>query len=172
MSETNDPSSAEWKNRLDALRFVSETHRAVRNQRRTTQLQVFLTTTTFYALIGAALFTGKLRAPESHPVWFLLGAWFLVVAVAVLSSLYLLGLSASNHVNRKLAENAEREVGRMLNLPEAEGAGKAIAKTHYWEVAMIAVFALSLGISMTLFCPQETKPQPPASEPPVTLPSR
>jgi hypothetical protein len=151
MSKAPDPASEQWKNRVEALRFISETHREVRNQRRTTQFQVFLTTTTFYALIGAAQFTGKLQPPQHHRLWFVLGAWFLIAGIAVLSSVYLLGLNASNRVNRKLAENAEREISRMLDLPEAEGAGKTIAKTYFWEIAVISVFALAVGVSITLF---------------------
>jgi hypothetical protein len=151
MTDYLDPASEQWKNRVDALRFISEMHRTVRDQRRTTQFQVFLTTTTFYALIGAAQFTGKLQPPQHHRLCFILGAWFLILGVAILSSVYLLGLNASNRVNRKLAENAEREIGRMLGLPEAEGAGKTIAKTYFWEIAMISIFALAVGVSISIF---------------------
>jgi hypothetical protein len=151
MAEMNDKVAEEWKNRLEALRFISETHRAVRNQRRTTQLQVFFTSATFYALIGAAKFTGKLQIPPVHPRLFIAGAWFLIIAVATLSTVYLLGLNASNRVNRKLAENAEREIMRMVSLPNAEGAGKTIAKTYFWEIAMIVILASAVGISLTFF---------------------
>jgi hypothetical protein len=54
-------------------------------------------------------------------------------------------------VNRKLAENAEREIMRMVSLPDAEGAGKTIAKTYFWEIAMIVIFASAVGISLTFF---------------------
>jgi hypothetical protein len=69
----------------------------------------------------------------------------------VLSTAYLLGLNASNRVNRKLAENAEREIMRMVSLPDAEGAGKTIAKTYFWEIALIVIFASAVGISLTFF---------------------
>jgi hypothetical protein len=151
MNDTPEPTSEQWKNRVDALRFISETHRTIRNQRRTTQFKVFLTTITFYTFIGAAQFTGKLQPPQHHRLFFVLGAWFLIAGVAVLSSVYLLGLDASNRVNRKLAENAEREISRMLNLPDAEGAGRTIAKTYFWEITMISIFALAVGVSITLF---------------------
>jgi len=140
-----------WKNRLEALRFISETHRGARNQRRTTQLQVFFTSATFYALIGAAKFTGKMQMPKAHTGLFVAGAWFLVSAVALLSSVYLLGLEASNRVNRKMAESAEHEIRQMVNLSGPVGAGKTIGKTYFWEIAMIVIFAIAVGISLTFF---------------------
>jgi hypothetical protein len=151
MSDINGKATEDWKNRLDALRFISETHREARSQRRTTQLQVFLTTTSFYALIGAGKFTGKMQMPQTHRTYFIVGAWLLVVGVAAISSVYFLGMNAQNRVNRKLAENAEGQIMRMVNLPDPVGGGRLIAKTYFWEIAMIVIFATAVGISVTLF---------------------
>lgn len=115
------------------------------------QFKVFLTVSTFYALIGAAKFTGKLQTPQSHQCCFYLGAWVLVIAVATLSSIYLLGINAANHVNRKLAEKAETAIMQMVDLPGPEKAGRTIAKTYFWEIAMIVIFAVAVGLSITIF---------------------
>lgn len=145
-----EPLEEDVKERFEILRFISETHRGVRGQRRGAHLQIFLTTVTFYALIGAAKFTGKIQEPEECQLWFNIGVWVLLIAVAALFSLHRLGLHAINRVNRKLAESAENEIRQMVRLPDPDGAGKTISKTYLWEILMIIIFAVAVGFSITV----------------------
>lgn len=139
------------KDRLEALKFISATHRSLHDQRRKAELQAFFTSATFYALIGAAKFTGKLQIPDTNRGFFLGGAWFLLLAVALVSSLYLWGLHAANTVNRRFAERAEDQIIDSLGLSKPEGAGAALANTRIWQTAMIVILALAVGFAITFF---------------------
>ncbi|MEW5816876.1 MAG: hypothetical protein AB1798_15955 [Spirochaetota bacterium] len=139
------------KDRLEALKFISQTHRSLHDQRRKAELQAFFTSATFYALIGAAKFTGRLTIPDTNRGVFLFGAWVLLFAVALVSSLYLWGLHAANTVNRRFAEQAEDQIMDALDLKKPEGAGAPLANTRIWQIAMIVILALGVGFAFTFF---------------------
>lgn len=141
----------DWKIKFDALKFISETHRSLHDQRRKAELKAFFTTVIFYALIGAAKFTGKLQLPQSNRGLFLVGVWALLFAVSLFSSLYIWGLHKANLVNRRLAENAEDEIIKMLDLRKPKGAGSPLANTRKWQTAMIIILALAVGFALTFF---------------------
>jgi hypothetical protein len=106
---------------------------------------------TFYAIIGAEKFTSKVTLPQTNRGTFLLVLWFLLIAIAVLSSIYIEGLHAANYVNRKLAEDAEHEISNALGLPGPKGAGRTLAKTRFWEMSLIFLFAFATGAVITWF---------------------
>ena len=141
----------ESADRFAALKFISETHRSLHDLRRAAELQAFFTTVSFYALIGAAKFTGKLEIGESHHSLFITGAWALLLAIAFLSSLYLWGLHKANTVNRRLAEKAEDQILAMLQLEKPEGTGSTLANTRVWQIAMIITLAIAVGCALTFF---------------------
>lgn len=140
-----------WNERFNGLKFISETHRTAREQRRKFHNQGFYTTVTFYALIAAGKLTGKFTVSNENPVLFLSGLWAVLILVGTLSTFYLLGLHAQNTVNRKLAEAAESEIIDMLEIPSPSGAGNNIARTHYWEIGVIYIFGISVGLFWTFF---------------------
>ena len=140
-----------WEEKFEALKFISETHRTVREQRRKFQSKVFYTAVTFFALIVGAKFTGKFTLPQEHNLLFTIGAWILLLFVATLSTVYILGLHAQSSINRKIAESAETQILSILGLSLPEGTGRKISKTRFWEIAVIFIFAVSVGISITFF---------------------
>ncbi len=140
-----------WSERYEALKFISQTQRTLREQRRGSQTKAFFTTLTFYAIIGAEKFTSKVTLPQTNRGTFLLVLWFLLIAIAVLSSIYIEGLHAANYVNRKLAEDAEHEISNALGLPGPKGAGRTLAKTRFWEMSLIFLFAFATGAVITWF---------------------
>jgi hypothetical protein len=146
-----EPDQSKLKEQLDALKFISETHRSLHDQRRKSELQAFFTSATLYALIGAAKFTGKLQVPGAHPKLFLAGAWLMLISIAVVSSLYLWGLHAANTVNRRFAERAEDRILEALGIEKPEGAGWALANTRIWQTVMLAVLAVAVGLSLSFF---------------------
>lgn len=150
MNETLDP-----ERKLDALKFFSQTHRTLHDQRRKSERQVFFTTLTFFALLGAARFTGKAELPSPLPSKLLIGIWGLVIITGAISALYLHGIHGANQVNKEFAQRAEDQVRRMLKENGAEitdppGLGKAHAITRVWQIVMIVVFAAAAGFVLTL----------------------
>jgi len=141
----------DYKDKFDALKFISETHRSLHDQRRKAELQAFFTSVTFYALIGAGKFTGKVQMPQTNYILFLVGAWAVLIAVAIVSSLYLWGLHKANTVNRCFAEKAEDEIAKMVGLGKPKGAGSPLANTRVWQIAMITILSLAVGVALTFF---------------------
>jgi hypothetical protein len=144
------PSSLSQSERIDVLRFISETHRKARAERRGVHSRTFFTTLTFFAALIAARFSDKVKPPDKHFALFCTVVWILVCVVAGLAAIHLLGLDAANRVNRKLAENAEGELMEMVGLPGPTNAGRWVARFYLWEVAMVVIFAVAAGISLTL----------------------
>lgn len=152
MTEQQSFGTEQWKDKADALKFISQTHRSLGNQRRSSESQAFYTTVSMFAIIGAAPVTGKLHLPVTHVLQFKIGLWVLMALIAAMSCTYILGVQASNRVNRKLAEQAEMELIEMLELPGPKGHGRKIAKVYYWEAVVIVLLAVAASLSVTLFC--------------------
>ncbi|HLX71698.1 MAG TPA: hypothetical protein VKV04_18960 [Verrucomicrobiae bacterium] len=146
MSDPQDPIQL----KLEACRFISETHRKARAERRSAHAQSFFTTLTFFAIVAATRFADKVKLPEHRSTFFCISAWILLLTVAVLAAFHVAGIHAANRVNRKLAEAAEDEVRRFAGLPDPIGAGRLVAQLYLWEVAMIIVFAIGAGVSLTV----------------------
>jgi hypothetical protein len=140
-----------WAERFESLRFISNTQRAARDQRRSTQIRAFFTTLTFFALIVAAKFTGKLALPQSYRELFLFSVWALLLGVALLSSIYLEGLHRANSVNREIAHNAEAQIMSAAGISSPTKAGTILAQTRYWEIALIFMFAVATRAAVTWF---------------------
>lgn len=147
----NEQDTIDWKDQFEALKFISETQRALREQRRKSENQGFYTAVTFFVLIGASKFTDKVEFPDENRVIFVVVIWVILLSVALLATVYLEGLHAANAVNRELAQNAEHRISNKLGLAGPTGAGKTIAKTRYWKQATIFIFAVSVGILLTFF---------------------
>jgi len=148
--------------KLDALKFFSQTHRGLHEQRRKYETKAFFTALTFFALLGAARFTGKAALPTPLPEWLLIGIWVLVIVTAVVSALYLHGIHGANQVNKKFAQGAEEQIRRMLKDNGAEitdppRLGKAHAITRVWQIVMIVVFAAAAGFVLTLQSTRENR---------------
>lgn len=136
--------------KLEGLCFISRTHRSLIDRRASARQRAFYTVVTFYAAIMAARLMGKLTLPIHSHLIFSLGVWGLVLTVACLFALYASGLHASNRVSRGLAHSAEGTIVSMLGLPPAEGAGKLVAKTRYWQMSMVFLLAASSGVVLTV----------------------
>ena len=139
------------KDRLDALKFISETHRTLRDQRRKSQLQVFYTTLSFYGLLTISKFSNKINISEGNRDLFNVVTWVFIIIVAIFSSIYLIGLHTANAVNRDLAQNAEKEILEMVGLQSPTNAGKTIAKDRYWQIIIMITFSVVAGIALTCF---------------------
>ena len=137
--------------KLDALKFLSETHRSLHDQRRRSETRAFFTTLTFFALVGAARFTGQASLPNSFPCWLLVALWVLLAVLAVASCMYLCVLHSANQVNKGIAEDAEKVIRRILE-ENAAGIAEPCAATKLtgkrpliWQIVAIVVFAVAAG---------------------------
>ena len=137
---------------LDALKFISQTHRSLHDQRRKYEAQAFLMTLTLFAIVGAARFTGKVSLPSPlpwcHCVPVLVGIWL----IAYFSMSYLREIHVANQVNKELAQSAEAQISEILRAngtaldvpsqPEKQGRRSArFVPTLVWQCRMIIAFA-------------------------------
>jgi len=140
---------------LDALKFLSTTHRELHEQRRRAEIQAFFTTLTLFALIAAVSFHKDVVLPAKHTAVFLALLWVFIVLVAVFSIVYLTGLHKANRVNKDFAQTAEDGIQEKLRqtglaMPTPKGADKPQAITRWWQPIIIGLFAAVAGMAMTL----------------------
>ena len=140
---------------LDALKFLSVTHRGLHEQRRHAESQAFFTTLTLFALIAAASFHKDVVLPAEHTGIFLALLWLFIVLVAVFSIVYLTGLHKANQVNKDFAQTAEDRIQEKLRqtglaIPKPKGAAKPQAITQWWQPIIIGLFAAVAGMAMSL----------------------
>ena len=142
--------------KLESLRFISQTQREAAKNRVVTEWKVVFTALTFFVLCAAA----KCRPGFSVHASLTGLAWILFPVLAALTSAYLTVVHASNRRNKKIAHAAERAVEAILNGedPEIElhtpserwwtwsrwsGDGKGGRWTWLWQTIMLLVFAVA-----------------------------
>jgi hypothetical protein len=96
------------KDILDNLRYISELHRNLHQQRRTIELRVVLTTLTLYGLATMAALKGEFNRGVNTVVLGIIA--FCIVMVAFFAIFYLLSIHKSNRININFAEAAEKEI--------------------------------------------------------------
>ena len=97
---------------LEALKYLSSTHRKAHDGRRQYEWKWFLTVLTFFVLVAGLAFQDKIKLPGSW--WFIAIVWIFLLLEAVLSSLFLLRIHIAHHRNRLCAEWAEDEIQDIL----------------------------------------------------------
>lgn len=140
---------------LDALKFLSETHRRLHEQRRRPEIQVFFTTLTLFALIAPANLHKDVVLPTKHTGIFLVLLWVFIVLAASFSMVYLMGLHKANQVNKNFAQNAEDGIRQKLTeaglaMLKRKRADRVQAITKLWQPIIIGLFAAAAGIAVTL----------------------
>ncbi len=138
----------------ESLKNLSEIHRQIHQDRCRAESHGFFTVLTFFALLAAAKFTGKVTIPSGDLFYW--GAWIVIAVVAAVSSLYLYGLHKANSVNKGIAQSAEDAPIAMLTeenieIGKPKHAGKPVANTCLWQIVMITVFAAACGVCLTVF---------------------
>lgn len=147
MSE-QDPSCGLDK-KIEILRFISETHRKAREERRGAHAKAFFTTLTFFAALAAARYLNDFKAVPTS-LTFTIFVWVALALVGALAVTHLFGLEAASRVNRELAQRAENELMKIVQLQSPSGAGRWVAQIYLWEAAMIATMAIIAGLSLTI----------------------
>ena len=151
-SQMGEDEDRKEQNKLECLRFLSTRHRSIQYNRIKGEVQAFFTTLTFYALVAAARFTSKVDMPDA--MWFKILTWFLLLGVGAISSVYLCSLHKGSKINRTIAENAENAIIDIIKCTEVlpkELRGKHPAKTKWWQILTIFLFAFSCAAIVTIF---------------------
>ena len=102
------------KDKIDALKFLSETHRSQFNERRKYEWNIIFTTLTFYVLCVPAVFAIPIH---------LLGALFAITSVVILIVFIILdwtiinflqNLHTANNINKEIAQIAEDKILELI----------------------------------------------------------
>lgn len=149
---------------VDLLKFFSQTHRSLHDQRRKYEVQAFFTTLTFFAIVGASPFIERVHLPERN-LSFSVMVWLAIASIAAASIIYLREIHKANQVNKELAESAENQIRRLVGVRArtAHKPPRSSPPTFYWQSAMIIAFGLGAALLLTFFPPvlnQAAKPLP------------
>jgi hypothetical protein len=149
----SDAKFQEVRDATDALKFLSQTHRALHDQRRKLEFQVLFTSISFYVFTGAARFSGKLALPTSAK--FVVFVWVFCIGLSFAASVFLLRLHKANLRNITVAESAEDAIIQALShhglsLPSV---GKQRSGWFFlgwlWQSIVVVFFAVACSLFLT-----------------------
>jgi len=156
----------ELKDRLEALKFISQVHRSQFNERRRYEWKIVFTSLTFYVLCVAATYGGWVSIPSNWE--FKLGIWIMFLALAVAVATFLSSLHTANNMNKTFAQRAEDAIADMLDGKERETLSlfsnpnirvswDTLLKRNIggmwawrWQVLTLLVFAITSALFLTL----------------------
>lgn len=139
---------------LNALIFISRTHRNIHSKRISQEFKLTVTILTFYML--------SVKFVLSAPNYFDIRnccleslIWLIFIFIAVIAFIYLKGSAEANNINQKIAENAENEIMKSLkndsidvNLyPHDYGAHP---NKDRWLLQTLIIFAIGVLSAITL----------------------
>ncbi len=141
--------------KLEALKFISQTQRALHEQRQKHELRAFFTTATLFVLLGAARYTGKAVLPSPLPTRIAVPIIIAILLVAGVSHLYLNGIHGANIVNKKFAQEAEDRIREILDqngvrVPAPVDADRHHLFTRLWQPVVIWILAVVAAVLVTL----------------------
>ena len=96
---------------IDVLKFISKTHRDLHEKRIKRELQVVITSLTFYAACVAFKINSKFPLGEAFSIISI----FTFIIIAIYVFLYMEGSGQSNNINQKVAEEAENRLSELLD---------------------------------------------------------
>lgn len=135
--------------RIDVLKFLSQTHRSLHEQRRKYEIQVLVGAATFYVFAVAAKLSGK--AVSSRSGEFCVITWAFCLVVAGFTSAFLRRLHRANRTNISLAESAEDALATVVGStqkPQTEGRRYHMVG-WLWQTGLLFVFALASAFLLT-----------------------
>jgi hypothetical protein len=140
---------------LDNLRYVSELHRKLHQQRRSIELRVVLTTLTLYGLATMAALKGEYKPGVIDSI--INAVWGSFLVVAFLASAYLLNIHKSNRINIRFSESAEREIMEHVSKGELKTISSSIKTKKIlqylpwiWQTAIILCTAIGSALIINM----------------------
>jgi len=143
--------------KIEPLRFMSETHRREVNERRRYEVKIVLTVLTFYVLAGSSRFTEYF--PDNLPRWFKVIIWGAFIILAIVSSIFLWFVHNANIANKTVAERSEDAIEKLIKGEEANidlfrkpfiPRGTIKWANWIWEIIAFVIFACGSAIILTL----------------------
>jgi len=140
--------------KLDALKFISQTQRDLHEQRQKHELKAFFTTVTLFALIAAARYTGQSVIPYPLPTHLVIIIPVIIGLIALVSTLYLNGIHSANVVNKDFAQKAENHIREVLKQNGIEIVAPSDAEKHHaftrlWQPVLIWILAIAATFLVT-----------------------
>jgi hypothetical protein len=102
----------ETKDKLEALQFMSTTHRLELDNRRKYEWHALILLLTFFVLSVTAEYRTDVKLPNTNE--FNVIVWFAVMGLALITTIFLALLHVANAKNKTIAERAERELDLIL----------------------------------------------------------
>lgn len=143
---------------LDALKFISQTHRAMFEQRLQRATKLIFSTITFY-LLGVGARFGVQTSPSMdtalHQPMVRFVIWVLFLGLAVFAAIALRNSGRADLVNRRIAERAENGIIDILHangvqiLPSTERHSNPNSLDLMWKAMIILFFAVGSAAIIT-----------------------
>lgn len=150
--------------KLDGLKHISQIQRAQLDERRKCEWKIFLASISFYVLSVAAVYKGQINLQDNYISLFII--YFVFLAQAIVTILFLAHVHIANNKNKGLAEDAEKEIAELIGYDIKAGSNnywdsckkflnrKATGRgVFFCQVVMIFIFAITSAIVITLKCP-------------------
>ncbi len=141
--------------KIEILKFLSQTHRAQFDRRREYEWKTLFSTLGVFGLSAATKLTGRVDIPDS--CGFKILVWVIFIFLAVISSVYLYNIHIANQINKHFAEIAEGALIRISNFPDLVKAQSKAEKSRSpnfwsitWQLVTILSFALAAAYVVTL----------------------
>jgi hypothetical protein len=126
-SEPNVP----IENKIDGLKFVSQTHRAQFDGRRNYEYKIVFAVLSFYISTLAIIYGGQIVFPSYLNYKLIFPLIFLCLAVG--TAIFLGYLHFANNINKTFAENAENTINDLfMNKNPSEPSLFKLDNTTYW----------------------------------------
>lgn len=158
------------KDILEGLKYLSETNRKLHEIRQKYEWRIVFAVLTFYILAMAALLGLNQSGAETTKLFthildsriYLYVGFFIISIISLASILLLLNIHRANDKNKKIAENAEKEIANYLNVKDRIYFKVDLKKRKLWapiwQSTIIIIFAsLLMFIIYTLANPTKNK---------------
>ena len=140
----------EVRDKLEQLRFLSQTHRAIHDQTRRVRQRVLLSVSALYVLAATAALKGdvsqRMAAVPKR------GIWFAFLVFGAVASAYLFSTHRSDRLNMRIAEAAEDEVAKLTEVQELIGLiGDSSRRPWcYWGWVWQTIAIIAVGTTSAL----------------------
>jgi hypothetical protein len=148
--------------KLDALKYLSETHRKEFHERRKYEWKLLFTVLAFYVFVVIAILKEEfkiLSIIEGNSIVTTISVYFvfiLFLSLAFIASKFIYGIHLANEINKSIAEKAENTM-ESLGVPAVKSEKRGILnqKARVYQILIVWIFAVTalLVVLIRLFAP-------------------
>lgn len=139
--------------RFDALKFLSETHRALHEKRQKYEWKIIFAVLTFFVASVGAVYSQKVCLPGGVLVTVLI--WVIFLSFALVTVGFLRSIHTANARNKSFAEDVERQITALANQQQLNNISystQGFRKTYwafYWQAFLIILLAVTAATMLT-----------------------